>query len=87
MVARNDVSSIDWESGLNRWEQWDGWIPTRDVVVRAAEVATARTVSSFLLNETTELVVVVQELLEHRSFRRLCHSRRPPFQAGSLLAL
>ncbi len=21
------------QSGLNRWEEWDGWIPTRDVVV------------------------------------------------------
>lgn len=33
MVGSNDQRPISATIGLDRWEEWDGWIPTRDVSV------------------------------------------------------
>ncbi|HXV42440.1 MAG TPA: DUF87 domain-containing protein, partial [Anaerolineae bacterium] len=33
MVKTNGRRLSPGEMNLNRWEQWDGWIPTRDVIV------------------------------------------------------
>lgn len=33
MVKPNPPRSNGRPQGVNRWEQWDGWIPTRDVIV------------------------------------------------------
>lgn len=32
-MGANGRLKVDDEEALNRWEQWDGWIPTRDVTV------------------------------------------------------
>ncbi|MCI0527281.1 MAG: hypothetical protein L0Y56_07540, partial [Nitrospira sp.] len=33
MVKSNGQRSNGRSQDINRWEQWDGWIPTRDVII------------------------------------------------------